>query len=71
MITIISSEPRCRVIDGQTVQTRLIEARGKSTDTKPTERIENGSTFIEVDTGTMYFYDGETGEWLAFEGSDE
>lgn len=39
---------------------------GLSTDIKPTENIVNGSAFIEMDTGTLYFYDqaGETWrEW--------
>ena len=30
---------------------------GLSTDTKPTENIVNGSAFVEMDTGTLYFFD--------------
>ncbi len=43
------------------------ELRGLSTDTKPTETdgktIGNGSTFIEIDTGKIFFYDAENEEW--------
>lgn len=46
-----------------------IPFKGKSTDTKPTERwysekIINGSTFFEMDTQEVYFYDGDTDSWL-------
>lgn len=42
---------------------------GKSTDTKPVGmfenvKIANGSTFLEVDTHSLKFYDEEGGEWL-------
>lgn len=43
------------------------ELRGLSTDEKPTEingkKVDNGSTFIEIDTGKLYFYDLENEEW--------
>lgn len=45
----------------------LVELRGLSTDTKPTEldgqKIENGSTFVEIDTGKIYMYDLENEDW--------
>ena len=46
----------------------LVELRGLSTDTKPTElnddlAIDNGSVFIEIDTGKFYFYDLESETW--------
>ena len=45
----------------------LVELRGLSTDTKPTEldgqKIENGSTFIEIDTGKIYMYDLANEDW--------
>ena len=44
-----------------------VELRGLSTDEKPTEAngklIDNGSTFIEIDTGDIYIYDLENEEW--------
>ncbi len=36
---------------------------GLSTDTKPTGTAVNGRAFIEMDTGKLYFYDAESGEW--------
>ena len=44
--------------------------KGLSTDTKPTVKydslkIVNGSTFFEMDTQEVYFYDGGTDTWLA------
>lgn len=45
----------------------LVELRGLSTDEKPTSlnngAIENGSSFIEIDTGDVYLYDLDNREW--------
>ena len=43
---------------------------GLSTDTKPTDTyegqiIENGSTFYEINTGTVYMFDEENQAWHA------
>ena len=40
---------------------------GLSTDTKPTDGIDNGSRFIEMDTGKVYMYDAESGQWRVLE----
>jgi len=44
-----------------------VELRGTSEDEKPTtingKGIDNGSVFIEIDTGNVYFFDLESGEW--------
>lgn len=44
-----------------------VELRGLSTDEKPktikNAPIENGSTFIEIDTGKFYMYDLENEQW--------
>ena len=44
-----------------------VELRGLSTDTKPTEinerKVANGSVFIEIDTGDLYFFDFDNQEW--------
>lgn len=42
---------------------------GKSTDTKPTisfkgVALTNSSTFFEMDTQEVFFYDGDTNSWL-------
>lgn len=43
--------------------------KGLSTDSKPTVKynslpIKNGSSFFELDTQEVYFYDGGTDSWL-------
>ena len=43
------------------------ELRGLSTDTKPTKindkKIDNGSTFIEIDTDKIFMFDLENEQW--------
>ncbi len=46
-----------------------MELIGLSTDTKPTDTFEgrpvrNGSTFIEMDTGHVYFFNAAATEWI-------
>lgn len=50
--------------------TEELSFKGLSTDTKPTVKfndlkITNGSTFFEMDTQDVYFYDGGSDSWLA------
>lgn len=44
-----------------------VEMRGLSTDTKPTtngdKKIVNGSIFVEIDTGKIFFYDLASETW--------
>ena len=40
-----------------------VEMRGLSTDTKPTENVNNGATYIEIDTGKIYMFDKENSQW--------
>lgn len=46
----------------------LLELRGLSTDEKPITiangTIENGSSFIEIDTGKVYLYNIESQSWI-------
>lgn len=49
------------------------ELIGKSTDTKPITTynhriIENGSIFIEMDTGNIYFFDEDLQTWIKYRG---
>ena len=49
--------------------TGLLEIVGLSSDDKPIETvgdyyIMNGSTFLEMDTGIVYFYDEEAQQWI-------
>lgn len=46
----------------------LFAFNGLSTDTKPTIEMDgiqigNGSSFLEIDTKDMKFYDGESNTW--------
>lgn len=45
----------------------ICELRGLSTDEKPTyfdkKTIDNGSIYIEIDTGKIYMYDLENKQW--------
>lgn len=50
-----------------TENNEVLEIRGLSTDTKPTEGVINGSIFIEMDTSKVYFYDLENEQWVEFQ----
>jgi hypothetical protein len=39
------------------------EMYGLSTDAKPTEDLITGSRFTEVDTGNVFLFNEEAGEW--------
>lgn len=62
MVSLYKIENVNEKIEGKFVSCEL---RGLSTDEKPStigiNNIANGSTFVEIDTGDIYFYD-ETGE---------
>ena len=47
----------------------LMSLKGLSTDTKPTDtfngqKIANGSSFFEIDTQDVKFYDAENDVWV-------
>lgn len=57
-------------VKAQLKDTAEFAFKGLSTDSKPTDvfigkNIGNGSTFFEMDTQEVYFYDGGTNSWLA------
>lgn len=64
MISIYNTQKTKIKLDGIYISTEL---RGLSTDEKPTtienKKIDNGSIFIEIDTGKVYMYDLENHEW--------
>ena len=64
MISLYKTENTKVKPDGDYISTEL---RGLSTDTKPTEisgkKIDNGSVFIEIDTGKLYLYDLDSQTW--------
>ena len=42
------------------------DLRGLHGDTKPTgDDVANGSSFLEMDTGNVYFWDKENSQWRA------
>ena len=49
----------------------VYEITGLSTDTKPINSINNGSRYIEMDTGIIYFFDEENKKWIDFNGQEE
>ncbi len=45
---------------------KYIEGACLSSDTKPTQGIENGSCLIEMDTSTVFFFDEQNHTWRAW-----
>ena len=43
---------------------------GLSSENKPTEGLATGSLFIELDTGTVYYFNADTTEWAVFGGGN-
>ena len=43
---------------------RYVEISGDSEETKPTANIVDGSIFLESDTGKVYFFSEEAGDWV-------
>ena len=41
-----------------------MEIRGLSADEKPAQYVANGSSFLEMDTGNLFFFDEESRQWL-------
>lgn len=37
---------------------------GSYTDTKPTDNLADGCTFTESDTGKVYFFNEDSGDWV-------
>ena len=64
MITIYKIDNVYKKPSGDVV---AVDLRGLSTDEKPTtlgdKTVDNGSSFIEIDTGKIYFFDLENQEW--------
>lgn len=64
MVTINEIKNTKIKVDGDYI---FCELSGNSADEKPTEiddkKIDNGSQYIEVDTGKIYLYDLENEEW--------
>lgn len=69
MISILSSKAApSKVVDGVTKSREVFCLVGLSSDTKPTTSYKgilicNGSTFIAMDTGSVYMYDEANSTW--------
>ena len=48
--------------DTQNGNKPILELRGLSTDTKPTD-VSNGSIYIEINTGKVFMFDAENEQW--------
>ena len=55
-----------RLMDAKFIKSglRVVEYSGLSTDPKPTTGLATGSSFLEVDTCDVYFYDEESEGWI-------
>lgn len=51
------------MIEAIVVQGNYKEFAGNSGDTKPTTNVCTGSLFMEADTGDVYVFDEESGNW--------
>ena len=61
----VTSDKAQQVVDG--IMTANTTFYGLSTDSKPTH-CGNGSAFVEMDTGKVYFFDAAAGTWAEFGG---
>ena len=59
------------ILSMKKIRTKLAyyEFAGLHTDEKQTANVATGSTFLEVDTGDVYFFDGENSTWIKAGGS--
>ena len=54
---------------GELTNAPVLELRGSSSEIKPIDFYEGypiltGSAFLEIDTGTVFFYNAETQTWI-------
>ena len=66
MLSFVERKPGQFITDesGNPQSVDLVEIRCKSTDEKPTQGIANGSSCLVMDTREVFFFDGETGQWI-------
>lgn len=66
---------RTKVVDDEAQEYITVELRGLSDDDFPTQigdkYVDNGSVYVEIDTGKLYFYNLDAQEWVEFGGSTE
>lgn len=61
--------------NGSIVNSYIYSFTGLSTDTKPTRtykntQIQNGSQFLEMDSGKLYMYNETSHTWVEFGGGN-
>lgn len=61
----ITADKTIQTVDG--VSTSNLTFYGLSTDSKPTD-CGNGSAFVEMDTGKVYFFNAAASAWVEFGG---
>jgi len=62
MVRVLEAEPIA--VFPEATGKMLVELAGLSTDAKPIdEKYATGSTFLEVDTSNVYFYDEASTSW--------
>lgn len=44
---------------------------GLSTDSKPTTDVPNGSAFVEMNAGKLYFFNASASTWVEFKAQEE
>ena len=69
MVRVLEAEPIAIYPDA--TEKMLVEIAGLSTDVKPTsETYATGSTFLEVDTSNVYFWDEVSSSWKKAGGAE-
>ena len=61
----VTADKKTQEVAGQ--MTTNVTLYGLSTDSKPTD-CGNGSAFVEMDTGKVYFFNAAAGTWAEFGG---
>ena len=59
-----SENARVSFLDANGQTLKLVNLYGSSEDTKPTEGLASGSTFVEVDTGKLFLFNEAASTWL-------
>ena len=60
----ITVDKNIQIVDG--IATNNQTYYGLSTDSKPTTGVGNGSCFIEMNTGKVYFFNAAGNAWVEF-----
>lgn len=53
-----------KLVAGDNGVLHMQDLYGLSTDTKPTDGMATGSTFLEIDTGIKNYFDEDSSDWV-------